>query len=132
MDRDTQPIRTIDEYIAFFPEDVQAKLRELRAVIQAAAPDALEKIGYQMPTFYLEGNLVHFAAYQNHIGFYPAASGVAHFMDELAAYKTSKGAIQFPIQQPIPLDLVTRIVKFRAAENLDRARTKVASKGRTN
>jgi uncharacterized protein YdhG (YjbR/CyaY superfamily) len=117
-------ISAIDEYIATFPEDVQKKLWEMRKAIRAAAPDATEKISYQMPTFFLNGNLVHFAAFKNHIGFYPAASGVAHFTTELAAYQTSKGAIQFPLDQPIPFDLVTRIVQFRVMENLQKAQVK--------
>jgi uncharacterized protein YdhG (YjbR/CyaY superfamily) len=115
-------IATIDEYIREFPRDVQRKLARLRATIRRAAPaDTVEKISYRMPTFYYKRNLVHFAAYAHHIGFYPAASGVAAFRDELGEYATSKGAIQFPIDEPLPLDLVTRIVKFRAAENFGRS-----------
>ena len=124
MDNRKQEFRTIDEYIATFPEDIQEKLKQIRATIKAAAPDATEKISYQMPTFFLNGNLVHFAAFKNHIGFYPAASGVAHFMAELGSYQTSKGAIQFPLGQPIPFDLVTRIVQFRVTENLQKAQLK--------
>lgn len=115
---------SIDEYIAAFPPDIQATLQELRATIQAAAPDAQEKISYQMPTFYLKGNLVHFAGYKNHIGFYPAPSGIEAFKDELSAYKSSKGAVQFPIGEPLPLELVSRMVKFRVAENLEKAEKK--------
>ena len=108
---------TIDEYIRQFPREVQKKLDDLRATIHRAAPDATEKISYGMPTFFQKKNLVHFAAYRNHIGFYPTASGVASFSNETTGYLTSKGAIQFPIDEPLPLDLVTRIVKFRVAEN---------------
>jgi len=109
---------TMDEYIATFPAEVQRLLQEMRATIRAAAPEAQEKISYQMPTFYLKGNLVHFAAYQKHIGFYPAPRGIEAFQTELAVYKGAKGSVQFPIDQPLPLDLVRRIVEFRVAENL--------------
>ncbi len=111
---------TIDEYIAQFPEDIQQKLQEIRAVIHEAAPEATEKISYQMPTFYLRGNLVHFAAFKNHIGFYPVPSGIAAFETELAPYKRSKGAVQFPLDQPIPTELISRIVQFRVGENLQK------------
>lgn len=114
----------IDEYIACFPIDIRVILRQLRTAISNAAPDATEKISYQMPTFYFYGNLVHFAAYKNHIGFYPAASGIAAFSKEIETYKNSKGAVQFPIDKPLPLDLIVKIVKFRIAENLERARAK--------
>ncbi|MBN1372776.1 MAG: DUF1801 domain-containing protein [Anaerolineaceae bacterium] len=119
-------IQTIDDYIAQFPEEVQKTLRELRAVIRAAAPDAEEKISYQMPTFYLNGNLVHFAAYKNHIGFYPAPSGIEHFKEELSGYAGAKGSVQFPLDQPIPFDLIMRITEFRAEEN----RAKALAKGK--
>ena len=112
---------TIDEYIRGYPRDVQKKLSDLRATIRKAAPDAVEKISYRMPTFFQRKNLVHFAAYDHHIGFYPAASGIAAFKDEMTEYVTSKGAVQFPIDEPLPLDLVTRVVKFRVAENEARA-----------
>lgn len=111
---------SIDEYIAQFPEDIQQKLQEIRAVIHAAAPEATEKISYQMPTFFLRGNLVHFAAFKHHIGFYPVPSGIAAFEEELAPYKRSKGAVQFPLDQPIPTELISRIVQFRVAENLQK------------
>jgi uncharacterized protein YdhG (YjbR/CyaY superfamily) len=108
----------IDDYIATFPDEVQVILEKLRQTIRQAAPDATEKISYQMPTFYLNGNLVHFAAYKNHIGFYPAPSGITAFQDALIEYKTSKGAIQFPIGAAIPHTLVKKIVQFRVKENL--------------
>ena len=107
---------TIDAYISSYDEVVQPILKELRRVIKEEAPDATEKISYQMPTFYLNGNLVHFAVQKNHIGFYPAPSGVAAFKEELTDYKTSKGAIQFPLTKPIPYELVRRIVRFRVEE----------------
>lgn len=108
---------TIDEYIRAFPGDLQEKLKALRKTIHVAAPEAEEKISYQMPTFHLKGNLVHFAAFRSHIGFYPAPSGILAFKKELAGYKSSKGAVQFPIDRPLPLALIARIVKFRVAEN---------------
>ena len=107
---------TIDAYISSYDEVVQPILKELRRVIKEEAPDATEKISYQMPTFYLNGNLVHFAVQKNHIGFYPAPSGVAAFKEELTEYKTSKGAIQFPLTKPIPYELVRRIVRYRVEE----------------
>ena len=116
--------KNIDEYIAAFPEDVQVMLAELRATIQAAAPAAEEKISYQMPTFALNGNLVHFAAFKNHIGLYPAPTGLEAFQEELSVYKTGKGSVQFPIDQPLPLDLIRKIVQYRVAENAQRAAAK--------
>jgi uncharacterized protein YdhG (YjbR/CyaY superfamily) len=115
---------TIDEYIATFPDDIQKKLKEVRAVIKAAAPEASEKISYQMPTFFLFGNLVHFAAFKNHIGFYPAPRGIEEFQNELSVYKGAKGSVQFPLDQPMPLDLISRIVKFRVKDNLAKAKLK--------
>lgn len=123
-----QTISTIDEYIAAFPVEVQKKLQEMRAAIKAAAPNASEKISYQMPTFVLNGNLVHFAAFKNHLGFYPVPTGIDKFKKELAAYKTSKGAVQFPLDKPLPLALIRRIVKFRVAENLKKAEEKSRKK----
>ena len=119
---------TIDEYIANFPPDVQQLLQQIRTTIKAAAPGAQEKISYQMPTFYLHGNLVHFAAYKKHIGFYPAPRGIEVFKAELSAYKGAKGSVQFPIDQPLPLDLIHRIVEFRVAENLKNAKVKANQK----
>ena len=119
-----QNISSIDEYIAAFPVDVQRKLQEMRAAIKAAAPKASEKISYQMPTFVLNGNLVHFAAYKNHLGFYPVPTGIEKFKKELSAYKTSKGAVQFPLDKPLPLALIRKVVKFRVAENLKKAEEK--------
>ena len=110
-------IASIDQYIRQFPEQVQAMLSELRSVISRAAPHATEKISYQMPCFYLHGNLVYFAAYKQHIGFYPTQSGIEAFQDQLEGYKSSKGSIQFPLDQPLPLKLVKVIVEFRVREN---------------
>jgi uncharacterized protein YdhG (YjbR/CyaY superfamily) len=114
---------TIDEYIAAFPEEIQKILEELRATIKAAAPEAEEKISYQMPTFALKGNLVHFAAFKNHIGLYPTPSGTETFKRELSIYQGAKGSIKFPIEKPLPLKLISEIVKFRVAENLKKGET---------
>ncbi|HEX8035572.1 MAG TPA: DUF1801 domain-containing protein [Ktedonobacterales bacterium] len=124
MDTQKAGYRTIDEYIATFPENIQAKLQALRATIRAAAPDAEERISYAMPAFAQNGILVYFAAAKNHIGFYPTSSGIAAFQDELSAYEGSKGAVRFSNDQPLPLDLITRIVKFRLAESLARGAEK--------
>lgn len=113
----TTGANTIDEYIAAFPKDVQKKLQEMRAAIRAAAPDATEKISYQMPTFFLNGNLVHFAAFKSHIGFYPTPSGIEKFEKELSKYEYSKGSVQFPLNKPVPIALIKKIVKFRGSEN---------------
>ena len=113
---------TTDEYIAQFPPDVRVKLQQMRAVMKEAAPDAVEKISYQMPTFYLNGNLVHFAAYARHIGFYPAPSGIEAFKEELSQFKGAKGSVQFPLDQPLPMDLISRIVRFRVTENMKKGR----------
>jgi uncharacterized protein YdhG (YjbR/CyaY superfamily) len=110
-------VTTIDQYVNGFPDDVRRILNELRATIRAAAPEASEKISYRMPTYYYNGNLVHFAAYQHHIGFYPTPSGIDAFEDELGKYKRAKGSVQFPIDEPLPLDLIARIVKHRVREN---------------
>lgn len=109
---------TIDEYIAQFPEDVQQIMVKIRAVIKESAPGAVEKISYQMPAFYLKGTLVWFGAHQRHIGFYPTGSGIEAFKAELSAYKSSKGAVQFPLDKPMPYELISKIVKYRVAENL--------------
>jgi uncharacterized protein YdhG (YjbR/CyaY superfamily) len=108
--------KTVDEFIAGFPRDVQTILRQVRASIRKAAPDAEEAIKYRVPTFVLNGNLVHFAAFKNHVGFYPTPSGIKEFQDELAPYETAKGSVQFPLDEPMPLKLIERIVKFRVRE----------------
>ncbi len=115
---------SIDEYIATFPEEIQKILEEIRATIKAAAPDAEEKISYQMPTFILKGNLVHFAAFKKHIGFYPVPTGIEKFKKELSVYEGAKGSVQFPLDKPIPYGLISKIVKFRVKENLKKAETK--------
>lgn len=123
---------TIDEYITGFPEEVQKILKKLREIIHAIAPEVQEKISYQMPTFVLHGNLVHFAAYKNHIGFYPGAHGVESFQEELKDYKTSKGTIQFPINQPLPLELIERIVRFKVEVNKEKSALKTKNKIKTS
>ncbi|MFZ5856374.1 MAG: iron chaperone [Chloroflexota bacterium] len=115
---------TIDEYIATFSADVQAILQKIRETIRKAAPEATEAISYQMPTFKLNGNLVHFAAFKSHIGFYPIPSGIEKFKKELAPYPQGKGSVQFPLDRPIPYALITKIVKFRVKENFEKAKGK--------
>jgi uncharacterized protein YdhG (YjbR/CyaY superfamily) len=117
-------IKNIDEYIEVQPDEIRSILQKVRSVIQDAAPEATEKISYGMPTFFLHGNLVHFAANKHHLGFYPAPSGLQAFPMEIAKYKSSKGAVQFPYNQPIPYDLIAEIVKFRVVENLEKAALK--------
>ena len=114
----------IDGYIAGFPEYVQRILEQVRAAIKKAAPAAEETIRYAMPTFTLNSNLVHFAAFKNHIGFYPAPTGIAAFEKELSAYKQGKGSVQFPLDEPMPLNLITRIVKYRVKQLAEKAKTK--------
>ena len=113
-------VQTIDQYIKAFPKDIQHILEKIRRTIQKAAPEAEEAISYQIPTFKLHGNLVHFAAFKNHIGFYPASKAIEVFKSELSSYKTSKGAIQFPFDKPIPFSLISKITRFRVKENLDK------------
>ena len=108
---------SIDEFIEAYPPSTQEKLRKLRDTIKKAAPHATETIKYGIPTFVLNGNLVHFAGYKHHIGFYPAPSGIVEFKKELALYESAKGSVRFPLDKPLPLSLVTKIVKFRVAEN---------------
>ncbi len=116
--------KTIDEYIAGFPREVREILQKIRATIRKAAPRAEEKISYQIPTFTLHGNLIHFAAYQHHIGLYPAPRGVAQFKEELSAYEGGKGTLQLPLDKPIPLRLITKIVKYRVKINLEKAQAR--------
>lgn len=117
MENKKAEYKSIDEYINSFPEDIQKKLVEMREAIKEQAPQAQEKISYQMPTFFLNGNLVHFAAFAKHIGFYPAPSGIDAFKSELSKYKGAKGSVQFPLSEPLPIELIKRIVRFRVEEN---------------
>jgi uncharacterized protein YdhG (YjbR/CyaY superfamily) len=119
---------TIDEYMAAFPEDIQNILQQIRATIRKAAPDAKEAIKYAMPAFVLNGNLVYFAAFKNHIGFYPAPMGIEAFQKELSAYEGGKGSVQFPIDKPMPLTLISKIVKYRVKKNTEITRIKAAKK----
>ncbi len=116
--------KNIDEYIAAFPADVQKSLQEVRATIRKAAPKAEEAIKYGIPTFVLNGNLVHFGGYNNHIGFYPAPSGIEAFKKELAPYEAGKGTIRFPLDKPIPLTLIKKVVEFRVAISKEKIKGK--------
>ncbi|CAI6080760.1 iron chaperone [Cohnella sp. JJ-181] len=121
MDSKRITYASIEDYIETFPPEIQLLLQAVRETIRSAAPEAKEKISYQMPTFDLHGNLVHFAAFKQHIGFYPGADGIAAFKDELSAYKGAKGSVQFPLDKPLPHELIGRIVVYRAAQNKSRA-----------
>lgn len=118
-----QKSNSIDEYIASFPEEIQKMLEELREVIKAAAPGVEEKISYDMPTFMLNGRLIYFAAFKNHIGIYGASSAVQAFKNELSIYAGEKGSLRFPTDKPLPLELISKVVKFRVAENPKKAET---------
>jgi uncharacterized protein YdhG (YjbR/CyaY superfamily) len=124
MNSDQAAPKNINEYIAGFPPEIQDILEKIRTTVGIAAPGAEETISYQMPTFRLKGNLVHFAAFKNHIGFYPTPTGTEEFKKELSVYEGGKGSIRFPLDKPIPYDLISQIVKFRVKENLERAEAK--------
>ena len=124
METKNVPTTTIDEYIAGYPKNIQKLLEEVRVTIKKAAPGAEEAIKYGIPTFILNGNLVHFGGFKNHIGFYPAPSGIEEFKKELSKYAGAKGSVQFPIDKPMPLALITKIVKFRVKKNLEKIKTK--------
>jgi uncharacterized protein YdhG (YjbR/CyaY superfamily) len=120
--------KTIDEYISAFPPDIQEKLNEMRLTIRKAAPDATEKISYSMPAFTLNGMLVYFAAHKNHLGFYPFTSVIKAFSCELTPYRTSKGGIQFPYKEPLPINLIKQIIEFRVKENIHKSALKTSKK----
>lgn len=122
MTSERTKFENIDSYIASFPEETRKLLQQLRITISKAAPEAKETINYGMPTFTLKGNLVHFAAFKNHIGFYPTPSGIEAFKKELSGYDGAKGSVQFPIVKPIPFDLISKIVEFRVKENLKKVK----------
>jgi uncharacterized protein YdhG (YjbR/CyaY superfamily) len=124
MKADQPTLKTIDDYIAGFPPDVRVILQKLRATIRKAAPAAEEAIKYRLPTFVLQGNLVHFGAFKKHIGFYATPTGNKQFREELSAYQGAKGSVQLPLDKPIPYGLVSKMVKFRVKENLERAGVK--------
>jgi len=115
---------TIDEYIAAFPANVQKNLKEIRSAIKTSAPEAEEKISYAIPTYTLNGNLVHFAAFKNHIGFYPAPEGIEAFKKELSKYEGGKGTVQFPLDTPLPIALIKKVVKYRAKQNRESSKNK--------
>lgn len=119
-----QTFKTIDEYIDQCPSEIQGRLREIRKIIKENAPDAEERISYQMPAFFKHGVIVYFAGQKNHLGFYPTSSGIEHFKAELAGYNFSKGAIQFPYDKPLPAELIRRITQFRLEENLKKVKPK--------
>ncbi|HEY1038295.1 MAG TPA: DUF1801 domain-containing protein, partial [Bacteroidia bacterium] len=119
-----QKANSIDLFIAEFPKETQVLLNRVRETIRKAAPKATESINYGIPTFQLEGNLVHFSGYKSHIGFYPGSSGIKNFAKELSVYKGAKGSVQFPLDKPIPYALITKIVKFRVTENLEKFKAK--------
>jgi uncharacterized protein YdhG (YjbR/CyaY superfamily) len=120
-----EKIKTIDEYIAGFEPEIQKTLNELREFIRAEAPEAAEKISYGMPTFYLNGNLVHFAAFKDHYGFFPNPSGIDAFEEELAPYRSGKGTLRFPLDEEIPWDIIKRVVQFRVKENLSKTKKQI-------
>lgn len=115
---------SVDAYIRRFPEPARQLLKEIRKTIRETAPEAEEYISYQMPAYKLKGVLVYFAGYEKHIGFYPGASGIAHFKEEIKGFKSGKGSVQFPLDKPLPLELVKRITAFRVDENLEKAASK--------
>ena len=117
-------VNNIDEYIETFPQHIQKLLNQMRTTIAKAAPKAEEAIKYAIPTFILNGNLVHFAAFKNHIGFYPAPEGIEAFKKEVAPYEAGKGSLQFPLDKPLPLGLVTKIVKYRVKQNMEKSKSK--------
>jgi uncharacterized protein YdhG (YjbR/CyaY superfamily) len=120
--------KEVDAYIAGFPDEVRALLEQVRTTVETTAPEAREIMNYGIPTLTLEGNLVHFAGYKNHIGFYPAPSGIEAFREELSIYKSAKGSVQFPVSEPLPIELIIRIVQFRVNENLSKATAKQTKK----
>lgn len=119
MENGRQKFESVDEYIGSFPENIRAKLEEMRAIIKALVPEAQEKISYQMPAFYRNGIIVWYAGFARHIGFYPGADGIAAFKDELAGYKSAKGSVQFPLDKPLPVELISKMVRFRV-ENIEK------------
>jgi uncharacterized protein YdhG (YjbR/CyaY superfamily) len=127
---ENRKFNTVDEYIAAFPDEVREILEKVRLAIRKAAPGARETISYQIPTFALNGNLVHFGGFKRHIGFYPGSSGIEAFKEELAGYVGAKGSVRFPLDKPIPLGLIVRIVRFRVKENLGKKKVERKSRAR--
>ena len=128
MKSQATPPKDVNQYIDGQPKQIQIMLKQMRAAIQQAAPDAQELISYQMPAYKYHGMLLYFAGHTGHIGFYPLASAVTKFKKELAGYKISKGTVQFPLDQPLPLSLLSKIVSFRVKENFEKARLTTSSK----
>ena len=128
MKKNTAPVNTVEDYLSSFPSTVKTLLEKVRKTITTAAPDAEEVLSYHMPAYKYYGMLVYFAAHKNHIGFYPFTSAVEAFKKELSAYEGAKGSVKFPIGKPLPLSLITKIVKFRVKENLEKAKTKTKKK----
>lgn len=128
MKEKPKTVKTIDEYISESPKDVQPILKKIRATIRKAAPEAQEAIKYQIPTFVLNGNLVHFGAYKTHIGFYPTSKAIVKFKQELSPYAGAKGTVRFPLDQPIPYELIGKIAKSRVQDNLAKAKGRVKQK----
>ncbi len=124
MDKEVSVFRSVDEYISAFHPDVQEKMNFLRQEILALAPGVEERISYNMPAYHLNGSLLYFAAFKKHIGFYPTQSGINAYKEQLSKYKTAKGSIKLPLDQPLPVDLIREIIKFRVAENIERAQAK--------
>jgi len=123
MKTETKKAKDVDEYISIFPDKIQELLKEMRATIKKAAPEAEEVISYQMPAYKFYGMLIYFAAFKNHIGLYPGVSGIETFKEELSVYKGAKGSVQFPLNKPLPLDLIARIVRFRVTEKLKKSKS---------
>lgn len=117
-------VKNVDEYLALQPAETRTKLEKMRQTIKAAAPGAEELISYGMPAYKYHGMLVYFAGYKNHIGFYPASSGIVAFEKEISSFENSKGTVRFPLEKPLPVGLITKIVKFRVKENLEKVRVK--------
>jgi uncharacterized protein YdhG (YjbR/CyaY superfamily) len=128
MEEKKQGARTIDEYIQGFPKQVRERLESIRRLVRKLAPEAQEKISYQMPTFYLNGNLVHFAAFKNHIGIYPTPNGISAFQKELSRYKSGKGSVQFPMDEALPIELIGKIVKYRLEQNRNKGKKQASTR----
>jgi uncharacterized protein YdhG (YjbR/CyaY superfamily) len=131
MNKKKTTVSTVDEYIEQFPKEVQKALRQIRAAVKRAAPGSIEKISYQMPAYAMTGNLVYFAAHKSHIGFYPTSSGIAAFKEQLSRFAGAKGTVRFPLDKPIPVGLIAKIVRFRVEEDRNKTRLKTKrAKGR--
>jgi uncharacterized protein YdhG (YjbR/CyaY superfamily) len=128
MEEKKQGTRTIDEYIQGFPKQVRERLESIRRLVRTLAPEAQEKISYQMPTFYLDGNLIHFAAFKNHIGMYPTPNGISAFQKELSRYKSGRGSVQFPMDEALPVELIKKIVRYRLEQNRKKGKKQASTR----